>query len=137
MTVINSKHGTVSRQPYELYMSMVDMSNFKAMIPPDKAASVEADYDTLRGVIQGVNFGVKILNRVPYSLIELVDYDAPLAFHAELHFDPSPADPYKTDFWIKLEADLNVMMKMLIGSKLQSALDQVVDGLVNASNGKF
>ena len=28
MTEIESKHGTVSRQPYELYMSFTDMRNF-------------------------------------------------------------------------------------------------------------
>ena len=33
MTQIESKHGTVSRQPYELYMSMTDLSNFVRMLP--------------------------------------------------------------------------------------------------------
>ena len=55
----------------------------------------------------------------------------------ELHFDPASADPYKTDFWIKLEADLNLMMKMMLGGKLKDALNKVVDGLVDASNGKM
>ena len=45
-----------------------------------------------------------------------------------LHFDPAD-DPGKTDFHIDLLADLNVMMKMMIGKRLQEALDKVVDGL--------
>ena len=76
-------------------------------------------------------------NRVPYSLIELVDYGAPFAFHIELHFDAAPIDPYKTDFWIKAEAELNLMMKMMLSGKIKEALDKVVDGLVDASNGKM
>ena len=135
MTEFESKHGTVSRQPYELYMSMTDLENFKRMLPQDKQDMMTADYDTLTVSVQGFNIGVKVHNRVPYSLIELVDYGAPFAFHVELHFDPSQLDPYKTDFWIKAEADLNLMMKMMLGGKIKDAMDKIVDGLVDASNG--
>ena len=137
MTEIESKHGTVSRQPYELYMSFVDMRNFLMMLPEDKRQAVQADYDTLTATVQGFNIGVKVHERVPYSRIELVDYGAPFAFHIELHFDASPSEPYKTDFWIKLEADLNLMMKMMLGSKIKDGLNKIVDGLVDASNGKM
>ena len=135
MTEIESKHGTVSRQPYELYMSMTDLENFKRMLPQDKQDMMTATYDTLTVSVQGFNIGVKVHNRVPYSLIELVDFGAPFAFHIELHFDPAPTDAYKTDFWIKAEADLNLMMKMMLGGKIKEAMDKIVDGLVDASNG--
>ena len=137
MTEITSKHGTVSRQPHELYMSMVDLSNFKKMLPQDKQEMLQADYDTLTATVQGFNIGVKVHNRVPYSLIELVDYGAPFAFHIEIHFDPAAIDPYKTDFWIKVDADLNLMMKMMLSGKIKEGLDKSVDGLVDASNGVF
>ena len=137
MTEIESKHGTVSRQPYELYMMFADMQNFLAMLPADKKEGVQADYDTITATVHGFNIGVKVHERVPYSRIELVDYGAPFAFHVELHFDPAPSAPYKTDFWIKLEADLNLMMKMMLGGKIKDALDKVVDGLVDVSEGKM
>ena len=137
MTNIESKHGIVSRQPHEMYMSFTDLSNFARMLPEDKKDAVTADYDTLTATVQGFQIGVKVHQRVPYSRIELVDYGAPFAFHIELHFDPASADPYKTDFWIKLEADLNLMMKMMLGGKIKDALNKVVDGLVDASNGKM
>ena len=137
MTTIESKHGTVSRQPHELYMSMVDLQNFSRMLPEDKREMVQATYDTLTATVQGFQIGVKVHNRVPYSLIELVDYGAPFAFHIEIHFDAAPIDPYKTDFWIKAEAELNLMMKMMLSGKIKEALDKVVDGLVDASNGKM
>ena len=137
MTEIESKHGTVSRQPYELYMSFVDMRNFLAMLPDDKKQGVQADFDTLTASVLGFNIGVKVHDRVPYSRIELVDYGAPFAFHIEIHFDASPSEPYKTDFWIKLEADLNLMMKMMLSGKLKDGLNRIVDGLVDVSNGKM
>jgi hypothetical protein len=54
-----------------------------------------------------------------------------------MHFEPAPENPYHTDFWISVEADLNLMMKMMLSGKVKDALDKVVDGLVDASNGKM
>ncbi len=137
MTNIESKHGIVSRQPYELYMSFTDLSNFAKILPEDKKDMVTADYDTLTATVQGFNIGVKVHQRVPYSRIELVDFGAPFAFHIVLHFEPAAEDAFKTDFWITVEADLNLMMKMMLSGKVKEALDKVVDGLVDASNGKM
>lgn len=137
MTEIESKHGIVSRQCYELYMGFVDLRNFKAMLPEDKKDMIEADYDTLTATVQGFNIGVKVHERVPYSRIELVDYGAPFAFHIVLYFDPDSSDPYKTDFHIKVEADLNLMMKMMLSGKIKDGLDKIVDGIADASNGKM
>ena len=118
-------------------MSFTDLQNFKAMLPEDKKDMIEATFDTLQATVQGFNIGVKVHERVPYSRIELVDYGAPFAFHIVLHFDPASEDPYKTDFHIKVEAALNLMMKMMLSGKVKEALDKVVDGLVDASNGKM
>ena len=70
MTEIESKHGVVSRQPYELYMSFVDMRNFLAMLPAERKEGVQADYDTITATVQGFNIGVKVHERVPYSRID-------------------------------------------------------------------
>ena len=137
MTEFESKHGIVSRQPHELYMAFTDLSNFKKMLPPEKQEMVQADFDTLTATVQGFNIGVKVHERIPYSRIELVDYGAPLAFHVVLHFDAAADNPYKTDFHIHVDADLNLMMKMMIGDKIRNGLDKLVDGLVDASNGKL
>ena len=137
MTTIESKHGIVSRQPHELYMSFTDLQNFKAMLPEDKKDMIEATFDTIQATVQGFNIGVKVHERVPYSRIELVDYGAPFAFHIVLHFDPAAEDPYKTDFHVMVEADLNLMMKMMLSGKIKEALDRVVDGLVSVSEGRI
>jgi len=137
MTEIESKHGIVSRQPYEMYMTFTDLENFKRMLPEDKQGEITATYDTIQATVQGFSIGVKVHQRVPYSRIELVDYGAPLAFHIVIHFEPAAQDAYKTDFWINVEADLNLMMKMMLSGKIKEALDKVVDSIVDASNGKM
>ena len=131
-----SKHGIVSRPNYDLYMSFADMRHFVEMIPADKKAGVSADFDTISATVQGMRIGARIKTRRPYSLIELEDCDAPFRFLASLHFDET-SQPCKTDFYIDLETEMNVMMKMAVGKKLSQALDQAVDALVAVSEGRM
>ena len=90
----SSKHGTVSRPPYELYLLFSDLRNFLSMLPEDKRGMIQASYDTLTATVQGFNIGVKVHQRVPYSRIELVDYGAPFAFHLAIHFEPAAEDAF-------------------------------------------
>lgn len=135
-TEIKSKHAIVSRQPYELYMGFVDMRNFLQFLPENKKKDVEADYDYIKGTVQGFGVGVRVAERVPYSRIDFKDDGAPFQFSVSMFFDPAP-EPGKTDFHIEFSAELNFMMKMLLGSKLKEALDKVVTSLADASEGKM
>jgi len=45
--------------------------------------------------------------------------------------------PGKTDFSITVEADLNLVMKAMLGGKIQSGLDKIVDGIVDVSEGRI
>ena len=48
MTEIESKHAIVSRAPYILYMSFVDMRNFLRFVPEDKKKDIQADRGEIR-----------------------------------------------------------------------------------------
>lgn len=126
----------VSKAPYELYMAFADMRNFLTFLPEDKKQDVIADYDYIRAEVQGFNIGIKVTGRTPYSRIDFEDDGAPFQFTMSMHFDPS-VDPYKTDFQIVVNAELNFMMKTLLGSKLKEALDKMVDALEAASEGRM
>lgn len=136
MAEFRSKKTVVSKAPYELYMAFVDMRNFIQFLPEDKRADVTADYDSIHAVVQGFSIGVRVKERVPYSRIEFVDDGAPFKFFLTLHFNPS-SDPYKTDFEIVLDAELNFMMKTLLGGKLKAALDKVAESLAAVSEGRM
>lgn len=133
---IKSKKAVVSKAPYELYMVFADMRNFIQFLPEDKKEGVEADYDWIHASVQGFNVGIKVTSRIPYSRIEFSDDGAPFQFGMTLRFDPS-SDPYKTDFQIEVSAELNFMMKTLLGGKIKEALDKVVDALVAMSEGRM
>ena len=136
MVSYSSKRAVVSKAPYELYMAFVDMRNFMQFLPEDKKAGVNADYDSIQAEVQGFNIGIRVKDRTPYSKIEYVDDGAPFKFRIILHFDAA-SDPYKTDFQIEVEAELNFMMKTFLGGKIKDALDKVVDSLVAMSEGRM
>lgn len=134
---INSKHRSVARAPYMLYMPFSDMRNFVAMLPEDKRQGVEADYDSIRGTVQGFSVGVRVEERRPYSRIVYKDDGAPFQFTINICFDADGGNPDSTDFHVDIEADLNFMMKMLLGSKLQDAVDEMVDAVADMAMGKM
>ena len=136
MADFKSKRAVVSRAPYELYMVFVDMRNFVQFLPEDKKAGVNADYDSIQAEVQGFNIGIRVKDRTPYSKIEFADDGAPFKFTLTMHFDAA-SDPYKTDFQIVVDAELNFMMKTLLGSKIKDAHDKVVDSLVAVSEGRM
>ena len=132
-----SKHGQVARRPEELYMTFTDLRNFAQMVPQGRVqADIQADFDTLSVTVQGFKIGVRVDDREPYRLIRLGSTESPVEFVGVLHFEPSVI-PGRTDFWIDLDANLNFMMKTMLGGRLQDALDKMVDGLVDASEGRI
>ena len=120
-----------------LYLPFADMRNFVKVIPDDKKEGITADFDTLHASVQGFNVGVKIQDRIPYSRIVYKDDGAPFTFNLNICFDADGGNPDSTDLHIDLDADLNFMMKMMLGSKIQDALDKVVDTVADMAEGKF
>lgn len=137
MAEFKSKHAIVSRSPYEVYMSFVDMRNFMAYLPEEHKDKVTADFDNLTISVQGFNIAITVSERRPYSKITYSDNGAPFHFTANLCFDAVSSEPSKTEFYIELEAELNFMMKMMIGGKLKDALDEMVQGIADMSEGKM
>ncbi len=134
---IKSKHRSVARAPYMLYMPFSDLRNFVAMLPEDKKQGIEADFDSLHATVQGFNVGIRVEDRTPYSKITYKDDGAPFQFTIDVHFDADGGNPDSTDFHIDISADLNFMMKMLLGSKLQDAVDKMVDAVADMAEGKM
>ena len=118
-------------------MAFTDMRNFAQMVPQDKVkAEITADFDNLTATVQGFRIGVRVDERQPYQLIRISSFESPVEFVAVLHFQPSQL-PGRTDFWIDLDANLNFMMKTMLGGKLQQVIDKMVDSLVDASEGRM
>lgn len=131
-----SKHGIVSKNASELYMAFCDLRNFTQLTGVNMGADITADYDNLSITVQGFKISVRIDERQPYNLIRIISTESPIEFVCALHFEPSVNFIGKTDFSIVLDANLNFMMKTMLGSKIQMGLDKAVDALVDMSEGK-
>ncbi|MBR4826934.1 MAG: hypothetical protein IKZ91_03515 [Bacteroidales bacterium] len=114
-------------------MSFTDLRNLTQSLPPQYQDSVTADFDTLKATVQGFTVAVRVAERTPYSRIRIEDEQAPFHFSVTAHFDPAEGG---TDFSLEVDADINLMMKALLGGKIQEALNKAVDTLVDVSHGK-
>ena len=92
-----------------------------------------ADKDSVHIEYKGIKFGIVVDRREPFSLVVLKDDGQSfLPFTISFFMDPVGID--STLFHIELTAELNFMMKMMIGNKLQEMVDSITDQIEKAIN---
>ncbi len=135
-TEIKGKVVLIEQPTHVVYSAFADLRNFVNALPPDKKDGITATADTIEGNVKGFQAGVQIINRVPFSLIFLKDYgNSMFPFEIGLVFETVEGN--RTNFHIELSAELNFMIKSMIGGKLQEAVDQMSEQLAMAMNGKL
>ena len=92
-----------------------------------------ATEDTCSFKVKGFKVALRIVERVENKHVKITADDengvpVDFSFWLQLH-EVSDTD---TRIRMVLHAELNMMMRMLIGSKLQKALDQIADGIAMA-----
>ena len=102
----------------------------------DKVEEWQANEDTCSFKVKGFTVALRIVERVENKHIRITADEekggAPIdfSFWIQLH-EVSEND---TRMRLVLHADLNMMMRMMIGGKLQEGLDKAVEGLAMAFN---
>jgi hypothetical protein len=141
-TNIIGKSVLIDRQPAVLYSALGDLNALVANLPEDKKEMITATQDTISASFQGINFGMKVAEREPFSRVTFTQTDGtPIEFSVKAFFDsvddPSrPEADVKTNFHIELSAQLGFMMKMMLGGKLQGLVDKLTDTLAAAAAGQ-
>ena len=113
------------------------ISRFDMLTPAlqDKVEEWKATEDTCSFKVKGFNVALKIVEKVENKHIKIMADDAngvPVDFTFWIQFhEVSDCD---TRIRMVLHAELNMMMRMLIGSKIQGGLDKAVEGLATAFN---
>jgi hypothetical protein len=135
---IVGKNVFIDKQPIMLYSKFCNMQGIVDALPEDKKENIQITEDSLSVKVYGMEIGVKLTERVPFSKLGFVQYgNTPFPFNLTLHFDPALTKDGATDFHIELSAELNTMMKMMIGGKLQAAVDQITDAISQAASGQM
>ena len=102
----------------------------------DKVEEWQANEDTCSFKVKGFTVALRIVERVENNHIRITADEekggVPIdfSFWIQLH-EVSDND---TRMRLVLHADLNMMMRMMIGGKLQEGLDKAVEGLAMAFN---
>ena len=112
------------------------ISNFTYLTPAvaDKVEEWQASEDSCSFKFKGFTVGLHIEEKVENKHVKIVgdggNVPMDFAFWIQLH-QVSEGD---TRIRLVLHAELNMMMRMMVGKKLQSGLDQAVEGLAAAFN---
>ena len=113
------------------------MSRFDMLTPAlqDKVEEWSATEDTCSFKVKGFTVALRIVERVENKHIKIAGDDGvgipvDFSFWIQLH-EVSESD---TRIRMVLHAELNMMMRMMVGSKIQGGLDKAVEGLAQAFN---
>lgn len=127
-----SKQHQVLRPAEQIYALISRFDNLTPALA-DKVEEWQADEDTCSFKAKGFTVKLRMEDRAEPRHVKIVgDGGVPMdfAFWIQLH-KVSDAD---TRLRLVLHAELNMMMKMMIGGKIQGVLDQVAEGLAKAMN---
>ena len=95
----------------------------------DKIENVVTTEDTCTFLVKGLGeMGVRIVEREEPKLIKL-EGDGSVPFNFEVWIQLLDNGPYDTRLRITVEADLNMMMKMLLKGKFEKGINQLAEGL--------
>jgi len=135
-THASGKEIVINKPAVSVYGLFDDFTRFSGNIPSEYQAAVTAQKDSIRLTVKGFSLGVRVKERIPFSYVALEgDELAPFPFTVSFHLAPIGLD--STLFHIEVDAELNMMMKMMLGSRLQSALDKLTDQIEAATRGEM
>lgn len=124
-----SKQVQILRPAEQIYMVI---SRFDHLTPAlaGRVDEWQATEDRCSFKVKGFVVQLQMAERVEPKHVKITGDGVPMdfAFWVQLH-KVSECD---TRLRLVLHAELNMMMRMMIGSKLQNALDQIADGIAGA-----
>lgn len=137
---ITGKSVEIKQPAHLLFGAFSDLRNFVARLPEDKKEGITVTEDTIEGSIKGITLGAAVAQRLPFSLIRITDYSADgskpiFPFEVTIHFNAK--DEQTTEFHIELDAGLSGIMKIMIGGKLQDAVDRITEQIAMAAEGRL
>ena len=134
MEKYESKQGQLFKSAAQIYPLI---SNFSLLTPAvaDKVEEWQATEDTCSFKVKGFTVALRIVERVENKHIKIsgdegAGVPVDFSFWIQLH-EVTPTD---TRIRMVLHCELNMMMRMMVGSKIQKGLDQAVEGFVTAFN---
>ncbi|MFI3267032.1 MAG: polyketide cyclase [Rikenellaceae bacterium] len=127
-----SKQVQILRPASVIYFALSSFNNFTPIIA-DKVEDWSANDDTCSFKAKGFNVGLKMVERTPNECIKIEgDDSSPMPFTFWLQMKEMAESD--TRVRIVLHVELNMMMKMMVGDKLQEAVDTMAEKIAESFN---
>lgn len=111
------------------YLNSGLIEKITQQVPQIKVTDFESDRDSCRFNITGLGLAqIRIVNREPFKTIK-VESSGGLPLSLTFWIQLLPSSSFETKIRLTLHADLNMMIKMMVGGKLQEGLNQLVKTL--------
>ena len=120
MEKYESKHQQILRSAEQIYTVISRFDNLTPAVQ-DKVEEWRADENSCSFKVKGFTVNLQIVAKEAPKYVKIQSGEGGV--------------PIDFTFWIQLQPALNMMMRMMIGGKLQKALDQIAEAMAKAMNG--
>ena len=120
--------------PAALIFPIISRMDLLSPAMKDKVEEWDATPDSCSFKVKGMKVSLRIAERVENKHVKIVADEGGLPIDFTFWIQLHEVDPKDTRIRMVLHAELNMMMRMMIGNKIQSGLDQAVEGLAKALN---
>jgi carbon monoxide dehydrogenase subunit G len=126
-------HQVVIRKPESLiYTVLSDFKNFSPALE-GKVEDWKVEGDSCSFKVKGITAGMKIVDRIPSNTIKIEgDQTSPMPFTFWIQLKQVSVDD--TRMRLTLHTKLNMMMKMMLGKKLQEGINKMADSIAESFN---
>ncbi len=128
-----SKQQQIFRPASQIYFAIEKFSNFTPILGA-KVENWKADDNTCSFTAKGMNFALKIADREQDKMIKIVPGEGGVPFQFTFWIQLKQVGDNDTRIRMVLDVELNMMLKMMIGGKIQGMLDQFAEGMAKAFN---
>ena len=128
MTRIESQKVSINKSAEDIYHFISDFNNFNALMP-SSVEDLKTTTDTCSFSIKGMpTISLKIGEKTPFSLVSMVADGGQIPFSLNCSLEE---DGENCQAQLFLEAELNMMMKMMVEKPLTNFLNILVEKLGN------
>lgn len=120
--------------PASLIYPIISRLDLLSPAMQDKVEEWRATEDSCSFKVKGMKVGLRIAERVENKHVKIVADEGGIPIDFTFWIQLKEVAERDTRVRMVLHAELNMMMRMMIGGKIQSGLDQAVEGLANALN---
>ena len=136
-TEILGKKAQVSQPAERVFTAFSDLSNFVKNLPEEHRDKVCADTDTLVVRAQGMELGIRIVERTPFTTLRFEQHGVQTLFPFTFWIHIGAEGENSSTLQLELHAELNMMMKMMLGAKLQEGMDKLTEQFAAGLNGQI